>query len=365
MQPETPAPGQPKSCEPKDPFPWPLALAALAIAVCVPGLSAWPSDFLHDLPGGWAVYLGDALVLAIFFWCLWKLYRTRFEESPLALTVAGLICADWLGIEADRLLDKSTPGRIILAVLFVLALFAAKHWRRDLECGRSLRRTLATEYLKEYPIRALVLFVSKPNCKPEKKESGYELIISDTTVPLAGDLQADMETLDKLKTWWNWQQLLRAIEPHVSNVGSLWLVGSKESCLPLAEVFLSQYFPKGKVDIRATPAVDLENFDHLFALLRFITLGKTSEDTALTRQNPGLAAFLSQPINPLVASYDPKGVAVDITGGIKVASITGAVLTLNHAVVCQYVQSAGLDGTDGKLRPYIYDFRWDKSLVMD
>lgn len=52
---------------------------------------------------------------------------------------------------------------------------------------------------------------------------------------------------------------------------------------------------------------------------------------------------------------------MEVTGGYKITSIAGAVLTLNRKVVCQYVQSDGPLPRAG-LAPFIYDFRWDPSL---
>ncbi len=52
---------------------------------------------------------------------------------------------------------------------------------------------------------------------------------------------------------------------------------------------------------------------------------------------------------------DPRSVTVDVTGGFKVTSIAGAVVTLRRECVCQYVPTE--DVRDSGRDPLIYDFR--------
>jgi hypothetical protein len=52
---------------------------------------------------------------------------------------------------------------------------------------------------------------------------------------------------------------------------------------------------------------------------------------------------------------DPGSVVVDVTGGFKVTSIAGAVVTLRRECVCQYVPTEDVPGSGRE--PLIYDFR--------
>jgi hypothetical protein len=376
LQPESLSPTPRQTGEGKDAFPWHLAGAALFVALGVPVLSTWLSDLLHAAQVGVVLYFCDLLVLVIFFGCLWTLYYTRFEESPLALALGALICADWLGIEADHILHHSVPGMILLAVLFVVAYRATNHWRHELEQGRSLNVQLAEDYIKRNPgrpIKVLVLVVSKPTIgyHLEKVNGKSQVVAERPSVPpvqLSGDIVTDIQALNAVR--WNWQQTLRAIAPHhQSRIDCLWLLGSEEVYLKEAKDFFSSYIPESARDnVHLAPELDLKNFDDLSDALRFIVLGTKRTDAARAAQrSPKLADFLESKVEPLLKKrYKAHEVVIDVTGGIKVSSIAGAIFTLNNRVLCQYVPTTeGPHKNEDELRPLIYDFRWDKSLVMD
>jgi hypothetical protein len=375
-EPETLPPARPQSSAARDRFPWHLAGAALFVALGVPVLSTCLSNLLHAAQVGVVLYFCDLLVLVIFFGCLWRLYYTRFEKSPLALALGALICADWLGIEADRILHHSVPSMILLAVLFVVAYLAMNHWRHELEQGRSLNVQLAEDYIKRNPgrpVKVLVLVVSKPTIgyHLEKVNGKYQVVAgrpSVPPVPLSGDIVTDIQALNAVR--WNWQQTLRAIAPHhQSRIDCLWLLGSEEAYLKEAKGFFSGYLPEAARDnVHLAPELDLKNFDDLSDALRFIVLGTKSNDVVRAAQrSPKLADFLESKVEPLLKKrYKAHEVVIDVTGGIKVSSVAGAIFTLNNRVLCQYVPTTeGPPKNEDELRPFIYDFRWDKSLVVD
>ncbi|MBI4664149.1 MAG: hypothetical protein HY735_35585 [Verrucomicrobia bacterium] len=358
-------------------FPWRLFLAALALIISGHVFSVAVHDFAWEALHFWALVLTGAAVGGLI-WCAWDIYQRRLEHSvPLPSLLGSVLASHWLALDLHHALHLPWWLLFVGGVLvFLLVASQAHHWQHELEMGRSLRRELATDYVLKRPIRALVLVVSKPTSMPL---FASETSVFPVTVPvpknvqgkpspaeLSGKLADDIRNNGpKALGWtWNWQQTLRAIEPHVPKVERVWMIGSEDNYLTSALRLLRGYLPALSGDaVNLVPAVDLEKFDNLMLALRFILLGAIDPDElqSLEIGNPALANFLRSHVAHLCESYAAHEVAVDITGGIKIASVAGAVLTLNHAVVCQYVQSEGLL-VKGDLQPYIYDFRWDPSL---
>ena len=340
-----------------DQFPWKLFLAALAIIIGGHVFSVTLHEQLREAvhhlawaTGFFVVALGGLLL------CAWTLYRHRLTHEPLIIAaVLALLCGHWLALDTHHLLVKQpiSPWLLICGGVGVVgfAAWAAHHLRHDLEMGRSLFRVPAADHLQHKLIRALVIIVSKPNLSPTFAPSGngFPVTVSSTNPPASAQigglvLRDDIASVDKAKSglFWNWQQLLRGIEPHQHKVERVWLVGSDDRYLRDARQLVAAYLPQlNEQTLRCAPAVDLEKFDDVLACLRGLVVGQLRQE-----------------------NFQPHEIAVDITGGIKIASVAGAVLTLNQAVVCQYVQTDGLNDK-GSPEPYIYDFRWDKSLVIE
>jgi hypothetical protein len=175
------------------------------------------------------------------------------------------------------------------------------------------------------PHRALVLPLSAPSPRPETGP-GPEFRVGP--VRLTGDLQGDVELLTAAGIRWNWQQLLRALQPHAATLERVYLIGSADSggqdgshrFLGEAAALVRLYFPEGGrlggVDWAPEPV----DFDDVRALMRAMARGIES----LTGET-GLAE---------------EDVVIDVTGGMKTTSIAGAVMTLNGAVTFQYVHTS-------------------------
>ena len=115
---------------------------------------------------------------------------------------------------------------------------------------------------------------------------------------------------------WNWQPLLRAIEHH-PRLAHIWLISSPGArgsfeCAEKCGRLLASY-QRGHLE-RFHKPVDFEDFDALVSAIRGL----------LTSELRGLPAVK---------------IAVDITGGQKVASIVSAALTMNRELRFQYVQT--------------------------
>ncbi len=257
-----------------------------------------------------------------------------------------------------------------------------------LSLGASLQSSLSRQFLSEATeqsdhrvIRGLILIVSRmkgqklvanPNWNTADPLSRRWLVTlgPDKTRDLSGteirkDINHLQEAIETGLPPWNWQQLLRAIEPHAKNLqaGHIWLVGSSDdddakgsvpAYINHARDFLQGYLPA--TTFHPVQGVDLEDFDALLRVLRDCAIKPACKNFKLSH----------------------KELALDITGGQKIASVAGAVITLNLQVVCQYVRTFQLAGgqsaiskqkplvaaanwksEDDPCQPMIYDFRWD------
>lgn len=332
-------------------FPWRLFWAALGTAVashCLFGSLLRLS--LEHIPA-------VAIVLVSFVGVAYSamvIHAERLSHRPifLAIALAGLFIFV-LGVESfDTFSEHLSPAKLMgtSGLAFGLFLFLVYHWRHEAERGRNLERSSTRTYLgRNNPIRALILTVSKPETPVMKLEVLREgrvvarfLPKGQPPVEVKGpNLTDDIKTLDEIKP--NWQQLLRGLEPHVQ-MGALeyvTLYGSKDSRLEDCAAWLGGYLPS-TTRIRVLDPVNLEDFEAVHTVL-------AQEVHRLNHEH----------------HIGPEELALDITGGTKILSIAGAVLTLNRAVVCQYVQSTGsASEKDQPLQAQIYDFRWDKSLEL-
>jgi hypothetical protein len=181
--------------------------------------------------------------------------------------------------------------------------------------------------------KCLILFVSTQTEIESRKLIDASTNLSDpiwqgTTqgkwekVILTGDLAKDVNVLNTLPRPWNWQQLLRAIKPHVATLKRVYLLGSKDekgrgshhelgSCKKLLQRYLHAEI------ILEEEWVDFEDFRAVVALLDKVIKTEKKKQTA------------------------DKEIVIDVTGGQKTASIAGASVTLNSDAVFQYVQTAG------------------------
>lgn len=352
MNPDLPAPANP-------PFPWRLLAAGLVLLAAGHSFSESAHQKIGELAPSYALIFSLAAALGLA-WCTWDLYQHRLTgHTPLSSLLGSVLTGHWLALDFHHWFKDKAPWWVLVVVgvaVFIVAAVFAHRWRHELERGRSLVRAEASGYLRFHRIRALVIIVSKPIPMPELAGTtdGFPLIVPpgrNAAVGTAGDVlrgestTADIAALEQRKKGpsggWNWQQTLRGLEPHIANLERVHLVGSDDAYLAVAVRFLARYLPALPAgQLTVSPAVDLENFENLMATLRQVAL-----------------------VDLPKAGFQPDEIAVDITGGIKLASVAGAVLTLNHAVVCQYVQTEGLN-SGGTPQPFIYDFRWDPSLVL-
>ena len=270
------------------------------------------------------------------------LLRLRLFPWGLFLLASGaLFTLSWCVASSERCLVGKGGWEAGLSALVSLGLFLifslAAYWVRHTFHGV---RSIAHHPSGEQPKVSLVFCVStQPHELQQQKNGSLLLQIKNregevtANIPLgvkehspkrssAQIIRADIEALDKLPFFWNWQQLLRGLEPHLETVRHIHLIGSagtggSHRQLTDCRRLLSCYVDPEKVTFHNDhPAQDFENFRQLADL--FDRVIRQDRDTCK------------------VADRD---IAIDITGGLKPVSVAGAMATLNNDVAVQYVQT--------------------------
>jgi hypothetical protein len=324
------------------------------------------------LSGGWLTLLAVVLLGCVMV----RLYRERLAHRLRVLdAVAVLLSSHWVCLGLHHTWHSPAAiaagpswvalGWVLLeSLVFVASSVGAFHLHHELETTRSLQRVRTADRVRTTPVRGLILLVSPPTTVPQvatldaaRQPGGWAASVT-ADIKLPADLAGAIDELDKYKPFHNWQQLLRSIAPVRENLEHVWLLGSpgkppldaltphrrssfndgSRLYLPLCRDFLRHYLRPETVIHGADAddlAVEFEDFDQLLDRLR--------------RQRPA-------PFRRIA----PAEVAIDVTGGIKIASIAGAVLTLKQETVIQYVQTvASPAGQAAKPEAQIYDLRWD------
>ena len=197
-----------------------------------------------------------------------------------------------------------------------------------------LRRTFANiQSLSEHecdPHKSLILLVSTPTFGIELDADLRKLRFDETEIQLSDDLHRDIESLDKLPLRWNWQQMMRAIRPHIDRekrllrvhlIGSTTTRKTKGSFehLDSCKKWLEGYLPGVEIT-RDESGVNFGNFREMVRRIQKVIDGQK-------KGGKGKMKFTDEDI------------VIDVTGGTTTASIAGASTTLNTKVTFQYVDT--------------------------
>lgn len=199
-------------------------------------------------------------------------------------------------------------------------------------------------------VSAIVLFGILPTYLPIRslgsahRPKGSRVLIIPLSPPssealseLKGqDIKADIITLGGH----NFAQVLRGIEPHLTEASLIWLIGSPDPkssdsadqkkgsfiYLDQFKAALARYLPNVKIVCEPAP-VDFEDVDQLYRTLNRIvdTIVLHKRD----RENK---------------TYNEQDIMIDATGGMKTTSIAAAMVTLHNKTSFQYVQTSGDKG---------------------
>jgi len=189
-------------------------------------------------------------------------------------------------------------------------------------------------------VKGLVLFVSPPTRMPEinEKVCRFHAVDSGNHFDVdTGSVNSAIASFRQNSPRHNWLQLLRALKDlNIDDIGHVWLVGSKpRRIIPnpapgiriedeagygsrqfceLCEGFLRRFLREGSKfhPVPETEGVEFDDIDELGNVV-----GSSLE---------AAAKF----------GIKDDEIVVDVTGGTKIASIVGAVLTLNERTLIQY-----------------------------
>ena len=112
--------------------------------------------------------------------------------------------ADWSGFFAHR-----AWGLSVAVGFFLVASFGLYRLRRAFANIQSL------SWHKCDPHKSLILLVSTPTFGFELDPESRTLRFDKEEIKLTDKLHDDIESLGKLSRRWNWQQMMRAIQPHI------------------------------------------------------------------------------------------------------------------------------------------------------
>lgn len=217
---------------------------------------------------------------------------------------------------------------MIIVMLFVFSFAKLYAHRQVFQNFRSLRQQ---ECPRGYKGLILLLSIPIPNnfTFPDTGDCFLEL----NSIRLEGkSLEQDINALNARR--WNWQPLLRGLEPHTHTLEAVYVIGSKDTEEPdsttglmttkkgsyeeigRAQKIIAHYCVNSPKLLRYPQHVNFEDFKELQA--------------AITKGIEELHAD---------CKIDEKDIIIDVTGGQKPTSISGAVVTLNRDVAIQYVQT--------------------------
>lgn len=376
-----PAEGEasPAPARSRDAFPWGFFLFAIGALVSGHLLAA---DLRQRLYEGWPWLKANTwlmtfvLLPAALTYSARRIFWDRLRhELRVVDALVVVLAGNWVSLDLHEywhhLPLPAVWSLAILGAAFLGTAVGAHFLRKVLETFKSLERTPTVERVAKKPIKGLVILVSPPTWVPDvdspgdgwaariEPEEGKESPAKSAgsklpPVELPKDLAMAIEALNRLPRPHNWQQILRAIQPLCDRLEHVWLVGSKGNPPPDAV----------KPHRQARPADGSAVYlDVCRKLLRHflpaaVTIHAYAPDDAVDFEDfKALKEYLMERAPAPIKRLHAHELAVDITGGIKIASVAGAVLTLNDESVIQYVQT----GANGKMEPFIYDLRRDNA----
>ncbi len=255
-----------------------------------------------------------AVVLALF---------VLVSGSWIADGVKGeVLFSDWSDFFANRAWGLSMAFVVFLASSY--GLYRRRHAFANIQ---SLSRH------KCDPHKSLILIVSTPTPRTRLDDSRMLHFPDGTKIQLSDCLDQDLDKLDKLlqekpSRRWNWQQQIRAIQPHIVDpekqllrlhlIGSTGDGGSLEH-LDSCEKWLERYLP-GVMITKDESGVDFNDFDAVVQHIQKIIDEQKKEGKGKVK-------------------LTDKDIVIDVTGGTSMASIAAASTTLNTRVTFQYVQT--------------------------
>jgi len=237
-----------------------------------------------------------------------------FEKKALIsfVTLVFIVSSNLLSDEIKCLWDEECssinwPILIVFLIAYFFAAFCA------FRLGKSLFRVNLNYQKETKPKSAMIAFVSKMPKIEKIDERKWTITNNGKIYELCCDLDQDIEILEGSNL--SFQQLLRAIKPHKEKLRKIVLLYSDQSRVAAEDylAILPAYLPNISIDSQLS---DFENLEKLLDVLR-------KSIRRLNSQN-----------------YNYSDIVLDVTGGLKTASIAAAMMTLHYEdLVFQYVST--------------------------
>jgi hypothetical protein len=164
----------------------------------------------------------------------------------------------------------------------------------------------------------------------ESKEGS--ILLDGTSDKLASDISKLNETRH------SWQQMLRAIEPHVDTLRSVWIFGSDESAEFVDDAirFLKAYLPnvefhRVSISPLSSRKLKFNNYNDLETVIESVL----------------------ESIHARFHGVSDRNITIDVTGGTKVASVVAAAVTYRRQTCFQYVDT--MSDAQGNFPVHQYD----------
>lgn len=251
-----------------------------------------------------------------------------FGSMTANVVLGDLPFKGWIPSGYEPTVTWRIVGIMAVVMLFLYSFAKLYAHRQVFQNFRSLRQQKCTRGYK-----GLILLLSIPNPKNFTFPCTKDCFLELNDVRLEGkSLVQDIKALNGAK--WNWQQLMRGLEPHIYSLEAVYVIGSKDTEEPdpktgimkvnkgsygdisNAHNIVEKYCTNNPKPLKYGQVVNFENFEELQA--------------AITK---GIEELRQ------VCGIDERDIIIDVTGGQKTTSIAGAVVTLNRDISFQYVQT--------------------------
>lgn len=240
-------------------------------------------------------------------------------QSWLADGLAGpTLFEDWFGAER-----AATHRVCILAVVFLVSLMAW-WWLISLRRLFLPARTLAQGQVQ--PRKVLIMMVSPKDYVRLSKSNDVVTVTHGTTdIPMTGELSKDIEALR-----WKWQQLLRALVPHISEgkLEMVYLIGTRDKTLPDGKINPGSYR-------------DLNDCVSLLELYLGSGMVRPYREGIDSENLSEIQTAIEEIVSWAKADHHKDNdIIIDVTGGQKTQSIAGALVALTSPrLEFQYVET--------------------------
>lgn len=245
--------------------------------------------------------------------------------------------------ESSMLLDHVVYTGVCFVLFFISTVVLYKH-RDSLGAIRVINQERCS------PHRFLILPLSPPN-KPVGESFPWAFCDKHGTSVLIGceeaaDLESDIKKLNELDEFdrWNWQQVMRAVNRHKSELKTVVLIGSKDNKNMRGETRKgSWHFRDDAERLIGHYLVDVE-------------IRKVEEKIDF-QDFKAMSSCLKKQIDWLKKQgYSDDDIIIDVTGGQVTTSIAGAAVTMrSQGLTFQYVTTN--PGSDDKENVLAYNVR--------